>query len=63
MFRVNIGLRNGYVISPWLFSLYMVGVMTIVNARLVGRRVGLAHNGHEWEINCCMQVINHCGLS
>ena len=34
-FQVNVGLRQGCVMSPWLFNVYMDGVVREVNARVV----------------------------
>ena len=31
---VNVGLRQGCVMSPWLFNVYMDGVVRDVNARV-----------------------------
>ena len=36
-FPVNVGLRQGCVMSPWLFSVYMVGVNREVNVRVLGK--------------------------
>ena len=35
-FQVNVGLRQGCVMSPWLFNMYMDGVVREVNARVLG---------------------------
>ena len=51
MFKVKVGLRQGCVMSPWLFNLYMEGVMREVNARVMGKGVRLEHSGYEWRIN------------
>ena len=34
-FPVNVGLRQGGVMSPWLFNVYMDGVVREVNVRVV----------------------------
>ena len=36
-FPVNVGLRQGYVMSPWLFNVYMNGVVPEVNVRVLGK--------------------------
>ena len=36
-FPVNVGLRMGCVMSPWLFNVYMDGVVREVNVRLLGK--------------------------
>ena len=32
-FPVNVGFRQGYVMSPWLFNVYMDGVVREVNVK------------------------------
>ena len=39
-FSVNVGLRQGCAISPWLFNVYMDGVVRVVNARVLGKGNG-----------------------
>ena len=36
-FEVRVGLRQGCVMLPWLFNLYIDGVVREVNARVLGR--------------------------
>ena len=36
-FEVKVGLRQGCVMSLWLFNLYIDGVVREVNARVLGR--------------------------
>ena len=51
-FPVRVGLRQGCVMSPWLFTLYIDGVVREVNARVLGRGLKLVDgNGNEWELN------------
>ena len=50
MFVVNVGLRQGYVMSSWVLNLYMDGVMKEVNARVMGKGMKLEHESKEWEI-------------
>lgn len=51
-FPVRVGLRQGCVMSPWLFNLYVDGVVREVNARVLGRGLKLVgENDHEWEVN------------
>ena len=40
-FAVNVGLRQGYVMSPWLFNAYMDGVVREVNDRVLGKKLWL----------------------
>ena len=45
-FPVNVELRQGCVLSPWLFNVYMDGVVREVNVRVLRERVGAAEC--EW---------------
>ena len=47
-FLVNVGLRQGYVMSIWLFNVYMDGVVREV-LRVLGK--GLGANGSRFKIN------------
>ncbi len=40
-FPVRVCLRQGYVLSPWLFNVYVDGVVREVNARRLGRGLSL----------------------
>ena len=51
-FEVNVGLRQGCVMSPWLFNVYMDGVVREVNARVQGAGLALVgENGGEWRLS------------
>ena len=51
-FPVRVGLRQGCVMSPWLFNLYIDGVVREVNARVLGRGLKLVDGiDNEWELN------------
>ena len=51
-FSVKVGLRQGCVMSPWLFNLYIDGVVREVNARVGGRGLKLIdRDGNDWEMN------------
>ena len=51
-FPVNVGLRQGCVMSPWLFNVYMYGVVGQVNVRVLGKGLELLRaNGWRFEIN------------
>ena len=51
-FLVKVGLRQGCVMSPWLFNLYIDGVVREVNTRVFGKGLELRdRNGSIWEIN------------
>ncbi len=44
-YEVNVGLQQGRVMSPWLFNVYMDGVVREVNAR--GQGQGLVMLGED----------------
>ena len=51
-FPVNVGLRQGYVMSQWLFTVHMDGVVREVNVRVLGKGLELlSANGGRFEIN------------
>ena len=51
-FPVKVGLRQGCVMSPWLFNLFIDGVVREVNARVLGRGLGLVdERDYMWELN------------
>ena len=52
-FEVRVGLRQGCVMSPWLFNVYMDGVVREVNIRVGERGLGLIEGdgGQNWVIN------------
>ena len=51
-FPVNVGLRQGCLMSPWLFDVYMDGVVREVNVGVLGKGLELLSvNGSRFEIN------------
>ena len=51
-FPGNVGLRQGCVMSPWLFNVYMDGVVRELNVRVIGKGLELLNaNGGRFEIN------------
>ena len=51
-FPVNVRLRQGYVMSPWLFNIYVDRVVQEVNVRVLGKGLELLSvNGGRFEIN------------
>ena len=50
-FELKVGLRQGCVMFPWLFNIYMDGVVREVYARAVKNGVNLAGvDGQGWEL-------------
>ena len=49
-FPVNVRLRQGCVMSPWLFNVYMDGVVCEMNVRVLGKGLELlsANGGRFW---------------
>ena len=61
-FPVNVGLRQGSVISPCLFNVYIDGVVREVNARVLGKGLELLSvNSGRFEINhaAVISMIQH----
>ena len=51
-FPVNVRLRQGCLMSPWLLNVYMDGVVREVNVRVLGKGLELlSANGGRFEIN------------
>ena len=51
-FPVNVGLRQGCVMFPWLFNVYMDSVVREVNVRMLGKGLELlSANCDRFEIN------------
>ena len=49
---VRVGLRQGCVMSLWLFNLYIDGVVREVNAQVLSRGLKLVdRNDNGWELN------------
>ena len=49
---VNVGFKQGCVMSPWLFNVFMDGVVRELNAMVLGKGLELlSANGGNFEIN------------
>ena len=49
-FPVNVGLRQDCVMCPWLFNLYMDGVVREVNVRVIGKGLAGAAECECWQV-------------
>ena len=47
---MSVGLRQGCVIAPWLFNVYMDGGVREVNVRVFMKGLELLRNGGRFEI-------------
>ena len=51
-FPVNVGIRQGCVMFPWLFNAYMEGVVREADAMVLGKVLELlSGNGARFKIN------------
>ena len=51
-FTVEVGQKQGCIMSPLLFNLYMDGVLREVNANVMGRDLELLEsNGRSWQLS------------
>ena len=53
-FEIGVGVRQGCVMSPWLFNIFMDGVMKEVKMRIRNEGAGLMKDGIEWKIPACL---------
>jgi hypothetical protein len=53
-FKIDSGVRQGCVMSPWLFNLYMDGVMKELMVGVAGEGVRMVENGREWRLPCLL---------
>ena len=49
-FRVDSWVRQGCIMSPWLFNVYMDGMMKEVKMRMGRRRVSFMEDRREWRL-------------
>ena len=49
-FMIDSGVRHGCIMSPWLFNVYMDGVIKKVKMEMERRRVSFLENGREWKL-------------
>ncbi len=53
-FAVGVGVRQGCVMSPWLFNIFMDGCMREVKAKVGKLGAGLKMNGMGWSVTACL---------
>ena len=49
-FRTDSGVRQGCIMSPWLFNVYMDGVMKEVKKGMGRSGVSFLEDGREWRL-------------
>src|SRR5678815_3765702 len=59
-FNINSGVRQRCVTSPWLFNLYMDGVMKELKVVVEGDDVRMIENGREWRVPNLLRMIWFC---
>ena len=47
---IDSGVRQGCIMSPWLFNVYMDAVMKEVKMRMGKRGVRFVEEGREWRL-------------
>ena len=52
LFKIDSGVKHGCIMSPWLFSVYMDGVMKEVKIGMGRRGVKFLEYGREWPLVC-----------
>ncbi len=50
-FEIKVGLRQGCVMSPWLFNIYMDDVMREVKGKVGEAGVRMHAEGRKWVLN------------
>ncbi len=56
-FEIKVGLRQGCVMSPWLFNIYMDGVMREVKGRVGEVEVRMYAEGRKWVLNSILFAV------
>ncbi len=62
-FEIKVGLRQGYVMSPWLFKIYMDGVMREMKGKVRKAGVRMYAEGRKRVLNSILFVDDtraHC---
>ncbi len=50
-FEIKVGLRQGCVMSPWWFNIYMDGVMREIKGKVALVGIRLYTEGRKWVLN------------
>ncbi len=53
-FNVEVGVRQGCVMSPWLFNIYMDGCMKEMKCKVGNTGAKLRLNGEVWSVVTCL---------
>ena len=53
-FNIGVGVKQGCVMSPWLFNIYMDSMMKEWKVRIQGQGAELHENGSVWKIPACL---------
>ncbi len=59
-FTVAVGVWQGCVMSPWLFSIFMDGCMRDVKAKVGKIDARLKLNGVDWSVTACLSEMTLC---